>query len=260
MPHSSHNEGRGISSPPPDSLVRESPLAPTSTRILQRAKRRMGSCLRAGHPTPSRHSAPGCVPTPGPSLFQPAHSTRLVSSAGRPTGRQRRPCGGRRPTLCCPYVDRQRLPRPFRWQECDLCGEATATSVCSIAAWSPRLSQGVPNCVTSFDRPGAMGRSKIYPCRQHVQHGRIRLWQACPCHPGAAPSRPGGQPLSLVFPGPGFPKTGFRRHIPAQVIFKQGEMDMGDKGKRDKGKKEHQKKAQLSPKEKRKQKKEKKNK
>jgi hypothetical protein len=40
--------------------------------------------------------------------------------------------------------------------------------------------------------------------------------------------------------------------------FKQGETDMGDKGKKDKGKKEHQKKARLNPKEKRKQKKEKK--
>ncbi len=45
----------------------------------------------------------------------------------------------------------------------------------------------------------------------------------------------------------------------AQVIFKQGETDMGDKGKGDKGKREQQKKAQLSPKEKRKLKKEKKN-
>ncbi len=49
-----------------------------------------------------------------------------------------------------------------------------------------------------------------------------------------------------------------RRHSPAQVIFKEGETDMGDKGKRDKGKREQQKKAQLSPKEKRKLKKEKK--
>jgi hypothetical protein len=48
-------------------------------------------------------------------------------------------------------------------------------------------------------------------------------------------------------------------HKLAQVIFEQGETDMGDKGKRDKGKREHQKKAQLSPKEKRKLKKEKKN-
>ncbi len=40
--------------------------------------------------------------------------------------------------------------------------------------------------------------------------------------------------------------------------FIQGETDMGDKGKKDKGKKEHQKKARLNPKEKRKQKKEKK--
>ena len=46
--------------------------------------------------------------------------------------------------------------------------------------------------------------------------------------------------------------------IPAQVICKQGERDMGDKGKKDKGKKEQQKKAQLNPKEKRKLKKEKK--
>jgi hypothetical protein len=52
--------------------------------------------------------------------------------------------------------------------------------------------------------------------------------------------------------------TGFRFHSPAQFTFKQGETDMGDKGKRDKGKKEQQKKAQLSPKEKRKLKKEKK--
>jgi hypothetical protein len=49
-----------------------------------------------------------------------------------------------------------------------------------------------------------------------------------------------------------------RRHSPAQVIFKQGETDMGDKGKKDKGKREQQKKAQRNPKEKRKLKKEKK--
>jgi hypothetical protein len=42
--------------------------------------------------------------------------------------------------------------------------------------------------------------------------------------------------------------------------FKEGKIDMGDKGKRDKGKKEQQKKAKLTPKEKRKLKKEKKNK
>ena len=51
-----------------------------------------------------------------------------------------------------------------------------------------------------------------------------------------------------------------RRHSPAQVIFKQGETDMGDKGKKDKGKREQQKKALLNPKEKRRLKKEKKNK
>ncbi len=45
---------------------------------------------------------------------------------------------------------------------------------------------------------------------------------------------------------------------PAQVIFKQGETDMGDKGKKDKGRREQQKKAQRNPKEKRKLKKEKK--
>ena len=39
--------------------------------------------------------------------------------------------------------------------------------------------------------------------------------------------------------------------------FKLGEPDMGDKGKKDKGKKEVQKKAQLTPKEKRRKKKEK---
>jgi len=56
------------------------------------------------------------------------------------------------------------------------------------------------------------------------------------------------------------PKTGFRRHSPAQVIFKQGETNMADKGKKDKGKREKQKKAQLNLKEKRKLKKEKKQK
>ena len=42
--------------------------------------------------------------------------------------------------------------------------------------------------------------------------------------------------------------------------FMQGVTDMGDKGKRDKGRREKHKKAQLSPKEKRRLKKEKKNK
>ena len=41
--------------------------------------------------------------------------------------------------------------------------------------------------------------------------------------------------------------------------FKEGKIEMGDKGKRDKGRKEQQKKAKLSPKEKRKLKKDKKN-
>ncbi len=43
-------------------------------------------------------------------------------------------------------------------------------------------------------------------------------------------------------------------------VFNHGETDMGDKGSKDKGKREQQKKAQLSLKEKRKLKKEKKNK
>jgi hypothetical protein len=57
---------------------------------------------------------------------------------------------------------------------------------------------------------------------------------------------------------------GLRRGVPRFRVnkhrspLKQGETDMGDKGKKDKGKREHQKKAMLSPKEKRKQKKEKK--
>ncbi len=53
---------------------------------------------------------------------------------------------------------------------------------------------------------------------------------------------------------------GFRGHNSAQINFKQGETDMGDKGSKDKGKREQQKKAQRTPKEKRKSKKEKKNK
>ncbi len=44
------------------------------------------------------------------------------------------------------------------------------------------------------------------------------------------------------------------------VVFNHGETDMGDKGSKDKGKREQRKKAQLSLKEKRKLKKEKKNK
>ena len=47
---------------------------------------------------------------------------------------------------------------------------------------------------------------------------------------------------------------------PAQVIFMQGEADMGDKGKKDKGRREQQKESKRSPKEKRRLKKEKKNK
>jgi len=42
--------------------------------------------------------------------------------------------------------------------------------------------------------------------------------------------------------------------------FEKGETNMGDSGKKDKGKRESQKKAQLTPKEKRKLKREKKNK
>jgi hypothetical protein len=45
-----------------------------------------------------------------------------------------------------------------------------------------------------------------------------------------------------------------------QLFFAQGETAMGDSGKKDKGKREQQKKAQLTPKEKRKLKLEKKNK
>jgi hypothetical protein len=55
-----------------------------------------------------------------------------------------------------------------------------------------------------------------------------------------------------------FPIVKVGHHSPAQFTFKQGETDMGDKGKKDKGKREQQKTAKLSPKEKRKLKKEKK--
>ena len=49
-----------------------------------------------------------------------------------------------------------------------------------------------------------------------------------------------------------------RRDNPVRVKIEQGEPAMGDTGKKDKGKKEKQKKAQRTPKEKRKDKKEKK--
>ncbi len=56
-------------------------------------------------------------------------------------------------------------------------------------------------------------------------------------------------------------KTSSRSDDPKKTfIFNPGETGMGDKGSKDKGKKEQQKKAQLSPKEKRKLKREKKNK
>ena len=48
-----------------------------------------------------------------------------------------------------------------------------------------------------------------------------------------------------------------RCHSPAQVVIKEGETSMGDKGSKDKGKKEKQKKAQHNLKEKRKLKREK---
>jgi hypothetical protein len=51
--------------------------------------------------------------------------------------------------------------------------------------------------------------------------------------------------------------VGDRQESIGESRFKQGETYMADKGKKDKGKKEQQKTAKLSPKEKRKQKKEK---
>ena len=49
------------------------------------------------------------------------------------------------------------------------------------------------------------------------------------------------------------------KRLQCSIRFNRGETDMGDKGSKDRGKKEKQKKAQLSPKEKRRLKKEKKN-
>ena len=58
------------------------------------------------------------------------------------------------------------------------------------------------------------------------------------------------------------PDLAFRRRVVCdileQVVFRQGEVDMGDKGKKDKGKREQHKKAQRTPEEKRKLKREKK--
>ncbi len=68
----------------------------------------------------------------------------------------------------------------------------------------------------------------------------------------ALPDLGGYNALNLVF------RRRLSRDILVQVVFKQGETDMGDKGKRDKGKREQQKKAQRTPEEKRRLKKEKK--
>jgi len=69
-------------------------------------------------------------------------------------------------------------------------------------------------------------------------------------------SAPGGSIFGCRLPSKW---VNFRLSKP-QVIFKQGETVMGDKGKKDKGKREQQKKAQRSPKEKRRLKEEKKKK
>jgi len=73
--------------------------------------------------------------TGGPRGVSPPFRPR----AGHAYGPQPRPCSGRRPALCCLHVSQQRLPEPFRRQECDLCSRATATTVRSIAAWSPQV-------------------------------------------------------------------------------------------------------------------------
>ena len=57
---------------------------------------------------------------------------------------------------------------------------------------------------------------------------------------------------------PKYDANGFEIRQMAESTFKKGKTAMGDKGKKDKGKKEQQKKALLNPKEKRKQKREKK--
>ena len=50
------------------------------------------------------------------------------------------------------------------------------------------------------------------------------------------------------------------KELSETFVFNHGDTDMGDKGSKDKGKREQQKKAQLSPKEKRQLKRDKKNK
>jgi hypothetical protein len=68
----------------------------------------------------------------------------------------------------------------------------------------------------------------------------------------ALPDLGGYNALNLVF------RRRVLNGILMQVVFKQGETDMGDKGKKDKGKREQQKTAQRTPEEKRRLKKEKK--
>jgi hypothetical protein len=66
------------------------------------------------------------------------------------------------------------------------------------------------------------------------------------------PDLGGYNALNLVF------RRRVLRGVRLQVVFKQGETDMGDKGRKDKGKREQHKKAQRTPEEKRRLKKEKK--
>ncbi len=86
----------------------------------------------------------------------------------------------------------------------------------------------------------AQVRLMISPSRRPQQYAR------------ALPDLGGYNAPSLVF------RRRVLRDILAQLVVKQGEADMGDKGKRDKGKREHQKTAQRTPEEKRRLKKEKK--
>ncbi len=97
------------------------------------------------------------------------------------------------------------------------------------------------------------------------ERARRRLRQASEhLFPPAGTLKSGGnRAAGVCWAGPG--NTSLVRRMEfsggtGTVVFNHGETDMGDKGSKDKGKREDQKKAQLSPKEKRKLKKEKKNK
>ena len=86
---------------------------------------------------------------------------------------------------------------------------------------------------------------------QNKAKNAMPLRQGCQNHVRQRHLESGLPPYDLIYCTLRW-KSGCCCQSPAQVTFKQGETEMGEKGKKDKGKREGQKQAHLSLKEKRK--------